>query len=195
LTRKRTVLLDEPLTGEILPATATTVAVVGDIQTQPPPASIEDLVRDWLIEYRSVNSRAAYWSDMNLWLGYCAASRLDPLGPPERHHVAAWLAILADHRGEKVATRARRLSAVSAWYDWLRIKQLVRSNPVDELKPELKPQWPKESPLPSLTREQAESLLAAADNYTGAAGALRAAAIVAVLLYCGLRAAGCGCPS
>lgn len=181
----------EPLAGELLPAVpaapAAGVVLVDDDDAPPPPASVEQLVRDWLIEYPSPNSRAAYRRDIGLWLGFCDASGLDPLGPPERKHLAAWLAVLADVRGERPATRARRLAAVSAWYDWLRTQRRVRRNPAAELKPELRPQWPRTSSLPSLTREQATALLAAADSYTGAAGHRRAAAIVALLIYGGLR--------
>lgn len=175
-----------PLTGELLPAAKTTV-LAAPVEDENFPPSIEQLLRDWLVEYPSANTRGSYRRDVGLWLDFCAASDLDPLGPPERKHVAAWLAVLADVQGEKPATRARRLSAVSAWYDWLQTQQQVGRNPVSELKPELRPQWPRASSLPSLTRDQAAALLAAADSYTGSAGAQRAAAIVALLLYGGLR--------
>ena len=168
------------MTGELLPVPLT--AGPG-----PGPADVDQLVRAWLIEYPSPNSRAAYRRDIDLWLRFCQGSGLDPLGPPQRTHIAAWLAMLADVRSEAPATRARRLSAVSAWYQWLRVAGRVARNPADELKPELRPQWPRESTLPSLTRDQAAELLAAADTFTGRAGPERAAAIVAVLLYGGVR--------
>jgi hypothetical protein len=181
-------MADEPLVGEILAVGATPGAVPADGTEVPRsgPADVDELVRRWLVEYRSRHTRDAYRRDINEWQAFLAASGLHPLGPLTRTHVAAWLTAQAEHGRFKPATRARRLAAVSAFYGWLLAEGYVARNPTARLERAHRPQWPKTSSLPSLTREQAGRLLAAADAYTGASGS-RAAVIVALLLYGGLR--------
>jgi len=171
------------LSGELLPA-----------DRPPPPTGaaaaggrLAQLLRGWLIEYPSTHTIDAYRRDLDLWLDFCAASGLDPLGATlTAAHVAGWLKARAG-AGEKTATRARRLAAVSAFYGWLAARgHRPLPNPVAALEPKKKPAMTATTPTGSLTREQAAALLAAADRHQGVSGP-RAAAVVALLLYCGLR--------
>jgi integrase/recombinase XerD len=178
---RSTTMTDEPLVGEILAPRATPTAppAVGSYSHDGPTfgaGDVDELVRRWLVEYRSRHTRDAY----------LAASDLDPLGPLTRTHVAAWLAAQAEYGRLKPATRARRLAAVSGFYDWLFADGYIARNPTAGLDRAHRPQWPKTSTGPTLTREQAGRLLAAADAYTGASRE-RAAVVVSLLLYSGIR--------
>lgn len=88
-------------------------------------------------------------------------------------------------KGASAATRARRLAAVSAFYSWLIAEDRTdRANPA-AINPKQKPKTdPTRPSTGGLSRAQAEALLAAADAGPQAA---RTAAIVALLLYTGLR--------
>ncbi len=172
------------LAGQLLPAGAPlpTAAAAGGTG-----AELERLLRAWLIEYPSAHTIDAYRRDLDMWLDFCAASGLDPLGAKlTATHIAAWLKARAA-AGEKTATRARRLAAVSAFYSWLAARgHRPLPNPVAALEPKKKPAMTATTPTGSLTREQAAALLAVADRHRGPSGP-RAAAVVALLLYCGLR--------
>ena len=167
------------LSGEILPARPASpipTAAAGDI---------EQLLRDWLLGYSSPNTRDAYRRDLQQWLGYLQASRLDPLTGVRRVHTYGWLRAM-ELDGASAATRARRLAAVSAFYDWLSTEDkfdLANPAAIDHKR---KPRPPQKSRTASLTRQQVNDLLAAAAADTGPQ-ARRAQAIVAMLLYTGLR--------
>ncbi|OZV71706.1 hypothetical protein CA850_32940, partial [Micromonospora echinospora] len=170
------------LSGELLPAArspATTAEAGGG-------DALEALLREWLIGYQSANTRAAYRRDVAHWLAFLAASGVDPLTEARRVHTHAWLRA-QEASGAATATRARRLAAVSAFYTWMIAEDHTdRANPA-AIDPKRKPRVnPDRSTTAGLTRGQADALLAAADADTGPQ-ALRTAAIVALLLYTGLR--------
>jgi integrase/recombinase XerD len=168
--------------GEVLPAApralaAAAAADAGDV--------VEQLLREWLLGYGSANTRQAYERDVRRWLAFCAASGIDPLTGARRLHTHGWLRSL-EAVGDSPATRARRLAAVSSWYAWMIAEERTdRANPA-MIDTKRKPKAPTRSTTAGLTREQAQALLAAADADTGPQAA-RTAAIVAVLLYTGIR--------
>jgi len=79
---------------------------------------LEQLRREWLIGYGSVNTRTAYDGDLTNWLTFLDHSGVDPLTATRTVHAHAWLRTL-EAAGEAPATRGRRLAAVSAFYKWL----------------------------------------------------------------------------
>ncbi|MGI5186492.1 tyrosine-type recombinase/integrase [Dactylosporangium sp. CA-152071] len=174
--------------GEVLPAAAPralTAAAAGAVDDAGDVGEVEQLLREWLLGYGSTNTRDAYGRDVRRWLAYCAASGIDPLTEASRTHTHGWLRVLEADR-DKPATRARRLAAVSSWYAWMIAEERThRANPA-AIDTKRKPKAPTRSSTAGLTREQAMALLAAADADTGPQ-ALRAAAIVAVLLLTGIR--------
>ncbi|MEV0005853.1 tyrosine-type recombinase/integrase [Micromonospora sp. NPDC050980] len=174
------------LSGEVLPAVpaphggAPTVGgVAGD--------GLEELLREWLVSYASPHTRDAYQRDLRHWLTFLAVSGVDPLTEARRVHTHAWLRAQEATGRASAATRARRLAAVSAFYSWLIAEDRTdRANPA-AINPKQKPKTdPMRPSTPGLSRAQAEALLAAADADTGPQAA-RTAAIVALLLYGGLR--------
>lgn len=147
------------------------------------PDRSHNLVAGWLIGQRSVHTRRAYAWDIKLWLGYCKASGLDPVTGVSRVHVDAWMRSL-EQRGDSAATRSRRLAAVASWYRWLRQEGHTTIHPTEHVRrPEVDPDH---SSTPGLTAAQAVALLRTADTDPGSQR-LRTAAIVALLLYTGMR--------
>jgi len=134
-----------------------------------PGPDVEELVRRWLLGKRSTHTRAAYRRDIGLWLDWCAQLRADPqrVGRPgreaggvSRSHVEAWVRSL-EAAGVPAVTVARRISAVSSWYLWLRQAEYVPFSPVADV---VRPAVDRDSSsTPGMTRGQAAALLAAAD--------------------------------
>ncbi|MDG4759287.1 tyrosine-type recombinase/integrase [Micromonospora sp. WMMD710] len=184
--------MTEVLTGELLPAHQPLPAAAAPHDGVPTVGGaadneLEELLREWLIGYASPHTRKAYRRDLQHWLAFLATSGVDPLTEARRVHTHAWLRAQEASGAAAAATRARRLAAVSAFYGWLIAEDRTdRANPaaIDSRK---KPKVDQRSTKTSgLSRGQAEALLLAADADTGPQ-ALRTAAIVALLLYTGIR--------
>ncbi len=169
------------ISGEVLPATAQPPAP-GD---QPFDPRVEHLVAEWLLGYGSVNTRAAYASDLRHWLGLLTGAGVHPVTEAKRLHVHAWLRA-QEAQGAKPATRARRLAAVSAWYTWLIVEEHTeRANPA-QIDSKRKPKVPDKSTAPGLDRDDVDALLDAADDARGPQAA-RTAALVYLLVFTGIR--------
>lgn len=128
----------------------------------------------------SPNTQAAYRRDLTAWLQWCLERGVPPL-TPRKVHVELWLTDLADE-GLAASTRARRLSGVSSWYDWLLAEDQVTENPT-KIKKSKKPKVNKHhSDTVGLSAAQATQLQSEADHdSTGSAAA------IAILLQCALR--------
>jgi len=137
----------------------------------------------WLRRRRSANTRRAYFRDLALWLAYCDRHGVDPLRA-RRADIDDWV----DTSGDAPRTANRRLSAVSSWYRYLAANDAVAANPVALV--ERAETARDESATPSLTAPQAIAILdhatARADRL-GTEAALRAAAILRILLTTGVR--------
>jgi len=144
----------------------------------------------WLEEFDSQNTRDGYRGDLNLWLGRCAETGLNPFTVHRPTYVAQWLAD-RDRRGDSEGTRARRRYALSSWYEWLLDNDTpgVVRNPARFARGKGPRFRTPGTTGTALSREQAEALLRAADGWPRRQTRLRVAAIIAVMLYCGLRAA------
>lgn len=137
----------------------------------------------WLRRRRSPNTRRAYFRDLARWLAYCDRHGVDPLRA-RRADIDDW----TDTSGDAPRTANRRLSAVSSWYRYLAANDAVAANPVALV--ERAETAREESATPSLTAPQAVAILdhatARADRL-GTEPALRAAAILRILLTTGVR--------
>lgn len=150
--------------------------------TAPNPDDLRELLLRWLATRRSVHTRRAYGRDLTAWLDYCADHGVPVLAAAE-HHAGMWARSM-EAEGLAALTIARKLSALSGWYTWLARNHHAAMNPVADLpRPEVDRD---SSSTPSLTRDQAVALLTAADHARGPQR-LRAAAIVATLVFTGAR--------
>jgi integrase/recombinase XerD len=153
-----------------------------------PGSSTDDpflrLAAAWLIGHPT-NTATAYRRDLSAWAGWCAQLGTHPLAA-ERHHVDAWVRHLTTtpqprtNRPASAATVARRLSALSGFYDFgLHEAEVLTHSPVASVR---RPRVSDESAAVGLTTEQLQRLLATAATHSP-----RLAALVAVLTFCGLR--------
>ncbi|WP_373312341.1 tyrosine-type recombinase/integrase [Asanoa siamensis] len=136
----------------------------------------------WLANRRlSPHTRAAYRRDVGSWLTWCGARDLDPLA-------ATFLDVNAYAREvEETAaptTVARKMSALSSWYDFLVKLQALDGNPVAGAD---RPRLDRDhSATIGLLPEEVDALLRAAAAATGPTAA-RTRAALALLADLGLR--------
>jgi integrase/recombinase XerD len=151
------------------------------------------LVTTWLSAGWSENTRAAYARDIGItpprrasrapsWLAWCQEQEVHPVTGVTGLHVARYARQL-DAAGLSPASAARKLAAVSGWYAWLARRGHIASPAAGIARPRTDPDTP---PAPALTRDQALTLVHAADTAPGPQRA-RTAALVAVLLFTGAR--------
>ncbi|MBQ1046926.1 tyrosine-type recombinase/integrase [Micromonospora sp. C51] len=144
----------------------------------------------WLRNRRlSEHTRDAYRRDVAGWLAWCAARELDPLRA-NFLHVNEYGRTLENSvsartgRPLTAATVARKLSALSSWYDFLVKLRAVELNPVAGAD---RPRVDRDhSATVGLAPDEVDALLAAAEAETGPTAARNRAA-VALLADLGLR--------
>jgi integrase/recombinase XerD len=152
------------------------------------------LVLGWLAGKQSANTRTAYARDIGItrrrrgsrapsWLAWCQAEGVHPVTGVTGLHVALYARRL-EAAGLSPASAARKLAAVSGWYAWLARRGHIAVNPAADIP---RPRRDSDTPAtPGLNRDQALTLVHAADTAPGPQRA-RNAALVAVLLYTGVR--------
>ncbi|GIJ08032.1 tyrosine-type recombinase/integrase [Micromonospora andamanensis] len=144
----------------------------------------------WLRNRRlSEHTRDAYRRDVAGWLAWCATRELDPLRANFLHvnqYGRELESSLAARTGRPLtpATVARKLSALSSWYDFLVKLRAVEANPVSGAD---RPRVDRDhSVTVGLTPDEVDALLAAAEAENGPTAARNRAAI-ALLADLGLR--------
>lgn len=154
------------------------------------PSGPVEVTEAWLRNRRlSEHTRDAYRRDVTGWLSWCAGRDLDPLRATFLHvndYARALESTVAARSGRPLtpATVARRLSALSSWYDFLVKLGAVPANPVSGAD---RPRVDRDhSATLGLTPEEVDALLGAAEADTGAT-ALRNRAAIALLADLGLR--------
>ncbi|MGC4869274.1 tyrosine-type recombinase/integrase [Micromonospora sp. DT53] len=154
------------------------------------PSGPVEVTEAWLRNRRlSEHTRDAYRRDVTGWLRWCAGRDLDPLRATFLHvneYARALESSLGARSGRPLtpATVARRLSALSSWYDFLVKLGAVPANPVSGAD---RPRVDRDhSATVGLTPEEVDALLDAADADTGVT-AVRNRAALALLADLGLR--------
>lgn len=142
-----------------------------------PALDIERLSARWL-GMLAPSTRRGYRSDARSWLAHCSEVGLDPRAATGRD-LAAWLDGLSHL---KASTRARRLSAVSSLYGWLKDEGMIVAVPEVPRSSRPRSRGQDDARLVGLDKSTATRLLAAADVHSP-----RMAALVAVGLTTGLR--------
>lgn len=162
-------------------------------------------VAEWLIEYRSVNTRRTYANALGYpwhpdtgaerdvermlsglsWLRFCTGRQMHPY-EADRRDVLIWLDLLAE-QGLSRTTRANALSAVSAFYDWLVEHERIDCTPVIVNRKRLELTWPRESNTRSLTEDEYASMLQAAREWKPLDQRARAHALLTLLTTTGMR--------
>jgi site-specific recombinase XerD len=138
-------------------------------------------VAAWLLSKKNPNTRTAYRRDVMAWIDWCELYDVDPLAARQLH-VDAWREAGAGFTLEEPAnsTIARRLSAVSSFYEYLLWEEVVPKNPLTRIeRPEINRDH---SDTRGLTKDEARDLMVAA-----AAHSRRARALIQVGILDGLR--------
>jgi integrase/recombinase XerD len=139
---------------------------------------VRRLVAAWLLAYSSPATRRAYAADMIAWLGFCDEHGTGPL-EARRVHVDAWAQAM-QAAGAAPRTVARRLAAVSSWYQYLAAEGIRPGSPAENAR---RPRIPDKGETPGLTRGELRRLLAAAHEH----GSRRSIALLELLAHTGLR--------
>jgi integrase/recombinase XerD len=152
-----------------------TPAQYGDLAEVPPEL-------EWLANITNSKTRAAYRIDVGEFSSFAGLRGFAEFRTVTRAHVIAWRKHL-ETRGLADSTIRRKLSALSALFDYLCERNAVAGNPVDGVK---RPAANgNEGSTPALGDAQARKLLDAPPEDT--LKGLRDRAILATLLYHGLR--------
>jgi integrase/recombinase XerD len=175
------------MVGEIVLAGRAVPATVTEYDRR-----VIDATAGWLRGFESIHTRNAYRRDLTgysangaeaamktpAWLPWCALNDVDPL-TARRGDVASYARqIEAD--GHSPGTRARKLSAVSSWYDYLISEGLAEYNPAKKTgRPRINRD---ESPATGLTEDEVGALLDQAE-----ADGPRSAALIAMLYFGAFR--------
>jgi integrase/recombinase XerD len=139
---------------------------------------------EWFANIQNANTRRAYRNDVNEFMAFAGIRRPEEFRMVKRSHLIAWRKDL-ERRGLEATTIRRKLSALSALFDFLCESNAVPFNPADGVK---RPNTgSNEGKSPSLSDERAKLLLNAppAETLKG----IRDRAILSALLFHGLRRA------
>jgi len=143
----------------------------------------ERLALAFLVGYPRHSARA-YLSDLKAWGAWCAAAGVHPFDA-RRHHVDAWVRVLTTEplprTGRPMASSsiARRLSAVSAFYDYGIGVDVLAFSPVANVR---RPKVSDDSTTVGLSADEVVALLDSAEAHSPRWGAL-----VSLLAYNGVR--------
>src|SRR5664279_3231533 len=127
----------------------------------------ERLAMAFLVGYTGSTARA-YLADLKAWGAACARMGTHPFDA-RRHHVDAWVRMLSaellarTNKPMAPASIARRLSAVSAFYDYGISVDVLDFSPVANVR---RPKVSEDSTTVGLSAEEAVTLLDAADAHS-----------------------------
>jgi integrase/recombinase XerD len=105
-----------------------------DLVLATPPVDLATVVDGWLANRRlAEHTRTAYRRDVLAWLAWCADRDLNPLDVTflDANAYARDLEDPETGRAYAASTVARKMSAVSSWYDFLTKVRAITLNPVD----------------------------------------------------------------
>jgi integrase/recombinase XerD len=159
----------------ILNQSGLTPAQFGDLAEVPPEL-------EWLANLTNPKTRRAYKVDVEEFIGFAGLRGIAELRAITRAHVIAWRKDL-ERRALAPSSIRRKLSALSALFDYLCEHNAVAGNPVDGVRRPVANG--NEGSTPALGDAQVRKLLEAPPENT--LKGLRDRAILATLLYHGMR--------
>jgi site-specific recombinase XerD len=152
-----------------------TLAQFGDLAEVPPEI-------EWLANLTNAKTRRAYKNDVEEFIGFTGLRGIAELRGITRAHVIAWRKDL-EKRALAASSIRRKLSALSALFDYLCEHNAVAGNPVDGVKRPMANG--NEGSTPALGDAQVRKLLNAPSEET--LKGVRDRAVLATLLYHGIR--------
>jgi site-specific recombinase XerD len=167
-------------------------ALVGEFAAER--TKLSQLTAAWLSKYARA-TQCAYHRDLADWLAWCQQCKISPL-EANMTHVDSWIASqrLPDHGAKPASesTIARRVSAISSWYDYLHRSTREDRSPLVTANPARTDARPNvdhgRSATVGLSVAEAARLIVAAD-----ADGPRSSALIRFLLLTGLRCGSVMC--
>lgn len=136
------------------------------------------LITSWVISYTSENTQQAYLNDLKTFCSFLDHTHLDLL-QVTRTHLDIFTRLQEKTTGSN-ASVARRLAAISAFYRFLTLDEVIEKSPANYIRrPPVDPDF---TATEALTQREAIRLLDAATDHS-----LRAQTLVDLLLSTGLR--------
>lgn len=161
-----------PVMGVIVSGDSRSLDLVADGRTHA--------VKTWLDSYGSDNTRDAYRRDIGFWFDWTDGEGIDPTTAMRADVDQYARSLDAETPALSPATKARRISAVSAFYRYWLFEGIITHNPAAHVR---RPKVSAEPGSISLTQKQIVDLL----DYIDRTKDLRSAVIVRVLAELGIR--------
>ncbi|QOW64752.1 tyrosine-type recombinase/integrase [Rothia terrae] len=137
-----------------------------------------DLIVSWALSYTSENTQQAYLNDLKIFCTFLDEAQVDLL-QVRRTHLDVFSRVHEQYTNSN-ASVARRLAAISAFYRFLLLDEVIEKSPAEYIRrPTIDPDF---TATEALTQREALRLLDAATEHS-----LRAQTLVDLLLSTGLR--------
>jgi site-specific recombinase XerD len=172
--------MGEILVGQVLERSPDAALELPPLEQDP----IARLTAGWTWSFDSPHTRAAYRRDLEQWLEFCRDRDQDPLTVTRGHGnlYARW--VEAGPPALSAASLARKLAAISSWYNYLADEDAVPANPFARVR---RPKVERfRSKTAGLEESEARAMVVAADRDHGRA-ALRTSALIRFMLTIGPR--------
>lgn len=164
--------------SELVEITSETSELMEASSTLPNFVQHRDLISSWALSYTSANTQQAYLNDLKIFCTFLDEAHVDLL-QVRRTHLDVFSRIHEKYTNSN-ASIARRLAAISAFYRFLLLDEVIEKSPAEYIRrPTIDPDF---TATEALTQREALRLLDAAIEHS-----LRAQTLVDLLLSTGLR--------
>lgn len=164
--------------SEIVETTSQPSELMNTDSSLPNFVKYRELIGSWVISYTSENTQQAYLNDLKIFCAFLDETRIDLL-QVRRTHLNVFSRV-HETTTDSNASVARRLAAISAFYRFLLLDEVIERSPTDYIRrPPVDPDF---TATQALTQREALRLLDAATEHS-----LRARTLVDLLLSTGLR--------
>ena len=164
--------------SEIVETTSQPSELMNTDSSLPNFVKYRELIGSWVISYTSENTQQAYLNDLKIFCTFLDETRIDLL-QVRRTHLNVFSRV-HETTTDSNASVARRLAAISAFYRFLLLDEVIERSPADYIRrPPVDPDF---TATQALTQREALRLLDAATEHS-----LRARTLVDLLLSTGLR--------
>jgi integrase/recombinase XerD len=148
----------------------------------PKTRSVEECLAEFLLEKTAKETRRAYDRSLRDFLAYAKVTTPEDLGEVDRAAIVRFRNRVREGRGCSPAYVNRTLSAVSGFFKWLLVEEIIRINPCDLVR---RYKVSGESRTEGLSEEEVQAMIDATKD--GTLRGLRDRAILVTLYYEGLR--------
>lgn len=164
--------------SELVEITSETSELIQTDSTEPNFMKYRELIGSWVISYTSENTQQAYLNDLKIFCTFLDEADVDLL-QVRRTHLDVFSRVHEQY-ADSNASIARRLAAISAFYRFLLLDEVIEKSPAEYIRrPAIDPDF---TATQALTQREALRLLDAATEHS-----LRAQTLVDLLLSTGLR--------